>query len=193
MLKGNIGIKYIWNQTRWTKTTINYSADYDFLNINADELDNDNIVSSFFQKNVPFSRVFIKNAEVKHEQYLNHNWSLNSSVNFKEITPAFDFKYNPLIPGTNHPADTISYTTLPVAEATMSFRYAHDETTLIFNYDNLKLLTFYPIITATYTHGFAVTDKMFKYDKLSVSLQQWLRLPPKFLLYYKGEKDAISD
>ena len=191
LLKGNIGVKYIWNHTRWTKTTINYSADYDLLNNNADELDNDNIISSFFKKDVPFSRLFIKNAEVKHEQYLNHNWSLNSSVNFKEIKPAFDFKYNPLIPSSNNQADTISYTTLPVAEATMSFRYAHDETTLIFNYDNLKQLTFYPVVTTIYTHGFAVTDKMFNYDKLSVSLQQWLRLPPKFLLYYKIETGTV--
>ena len=32
---------------------------------------------------------------------------------------------------------------------------------------------------------------MFNYDKLSVSLQQWLRLPPKFLLYYKIETGTV--
>lgn len=189
LLKGNIGVKYVWNHTRWTKTSINYSADYDLLNINADELDNDNIISSFFQKDVPSKRLFIKNAEVRHEQYLSHNWALNSSLNYKEISPAFSFNYHPLPSGS--PDDTVSYSKLPVAEATLSFRYAHEETTLEFNYENLKLITYYPIITATYTRGFSLDKNMFNYDKLNVSLQQWLRLPPKYMLYYKIETGTV--
>jgi hypothetical protein len=189
-VKGKVGVKYIWNQTRWTKTELNYSSDYDLLNGNADELDNDNIISGFFQKNTPYTKLFIKNAELKQEQFLNSNWSLNASLNYKEITPSFDFKYRPLNSNESY-YDSVYVKTLPLTEVNIGLRYAHHETTLVFNYDNLKLITYSPILSANYTHGFKLGRNMFKYDKINLSIQQWLRLPPKFLLYYKIEGGSV--
>jgi hypothetical protein len=55
-LKGVIGLKYIWNEARWTKTTISYGSDYDFIIDQDDELDKDNIFNSILRKNIPFTR-----------------------------------------------------------------------------------------------------------------------------------------
>jgi hypothetical protein len=189
--KGKIGVKYIWNAVRWTKTSVNYSSDYDLLNINADELDNDNILTSVSRKNLSVKRLFIKNAEFKHEQFINSNWSVNSSINYKEINPSFDFKYLPIKQSLGR--DSSGLTTLPVGELNISFRYAHQETTTIFNYENLKISTYFPIITANYIHGVALNNNMFSYNKFIVNFQQWMRLPPKFLLYYKLETGLIQN
>ena len=65
--KGSIGIKYIWNQTRWTKTTLTYGADFDYyIADESDELEKDNIIHSLFRKNIPYNKTFIKYATVKH-------------------------------------------------------------------------------------------------------------------------------
>lgn len=190
--KGKAGVKYIWNAVRWTKTSLSYSSDYDLLNINADELDNDNILTSVSRKNLPVKRLFIKNAEIKHEQFINSNWAANFAINYKEINPSFDFTYIPLQASPVIGNDSSKFSSLPVGEWNIGLRYAHQETTTIFNYENLKLSTYFPIITINYIHGFAMNKNMFSYNKAIVSLQQWMRLPPKFLLYYKFETGWIQ-
>ncbi len=186
-LKGMLGVKYVWNEAKWTKTTISYSSDYDFIINNDDELDKDNIINSFLRKKVPFSRMYVKQGLLKHEQYLSPDFSVNAIISYKEIKPVFDFKYRPINPALDKPYDTVFAKILPVTSATIEIRYAHKERTKLLNYDNIRLGSFYPIITADYTSGLEVGNSLFKFQKIKVGVEQRLRLPPKSMLYYKLE------
>lgn len=190
-LKGVLGLKFIWNEARWTKTTISYASDYDFIIDQDDELDKDNIFNSLLRKNIPFTRTYIKQALIKHDQYLSPNFTARASFIYKELNPVFDFKYRPIDPAIDKPYDSVFIKKLPVAEVSAVIRYAHFERTKILNYDNIKLGTFSPILTAGFTYGFEQGKAQFNFQKLNLGIEQQLRLPPKMLLYYKLEAGKI--
>ena len=190
-LKGLLGIKYVWNAARWTKTSFSYGADYDFIIDNDDELDKDNLINSFLRKKIPFTRTYTKQALLKHEQYISPNFSANASLSYKELNPVFDFKYRPINPALDKPYDSVFEKRLPVAEASIGIRYAHKERTTTLNYDKIKLGTFFPIITANYTYGFEQGKALFDFHKINIGVEQRLRLPPKSMLYYKLEAGKV--
>jgi hypothetical protein len=189
--KGQLGIKYIWNQPHWTKTSINYGSDYDLMSEESDELDNDNIISSLLRKPIPYTKIFIKKGMLKHEQYLSPNLSANGSVSFTQLDPNFDFKYRAINKASDKPFDSVYKKQLPFAEASIGLRYARKERTKIFNYDNLHLGTFSPVVSINYTYGFEHGSSQFEYQKVTIGVEQSLRLPPKSLLYYKLETGRV--
>ena len=186
-IKGMLGIKYVWNEAKWTKTTLSYGSDYDFLVDYDDELDKDNLINSFLRKNIPYSRMYVKQGLVKHEQYLSENFSAKAVLSYKQIDPVFDFQYRPINPAIDKPYDNVFANILPVTSATIGIRYAHKERTKILNYDNIRLGSFYPIITANYTYSFEYGKALFDFQSIDVSIEQRLRLPPKMMLFYKLE------
>lgn len=190
-LKGMLGIKYVWNSARWTKTSFSYGSDYDFIIDQDDELDKDNIVNSLFRKNIPFTRMHVKQALLKHEQFLSPNFTAKGILTYKELTPVFDFKYRPINPALDKPYDSVFAKILPVTEASFGIRYTHKERTTILNYDNIRLGTFSPILFANYTYGFEMGKSQFNYHKVNIGMEQRLRLPPKMMLYYKLEAGKV--
>ena len=190
-LKGMLGVKYLWNAARWTKTSISYGEDYDFIIDNDDEPDKDNIINSFLRKKIPFSRTYTKQAFLNHEQYLSPNLSANASLSYKVLNPIFNFKYHPINPVLDKPFDSVFATKLPVAEASIGIRYAHKERTTILNYDKIKLGTFSPILYANYTYGFEQAKALFNFHKVNIGIEQRLRFPPKSMLYYKLEAGKV--
>ena len=190
-LKGLLGLKYVWNAARWTKTTISYGSDYDFIVDQDDELDMDNLISSLLRKKIPNTITYTKKAEIYHEQYLTSNFSAKASLSYKELDPVFDFKYRPINPITHIPYDSIFEKVLPVAEVSIGIRYAHKERTTILNYDNIRLGTFFPVITAKYTYGFQQGKAQFSFHKVNVGIEHMLRLPPKMKLFYKLELGKV--
>lgn len=190
-LKGMLGLKYVWNEARWTKTTVSYGSDYDFIIDQDDELDKDNIINSILRKQIPFTRTYTKQAMIKHEQYLSPDFSAKASIDYKELNPVFDFQYRPINPAIDKPYDSVFVKRLPVAEATIGLRYAHKERTKILNYDKIRLGTFSPILTANYTYGFEAGQAQFYFHKVSVGIEQRLRLPPKMMLFYKLDAGKV--
>lgn len=190
-LRGMLGLKYVWNQAHWTKTMISYGSDYDFIIDNDDELDNDNIINSFLRKKIPYTRMFVKQETLKHEQYISNDFSGNVTLSYQELTPVFSFKYRPINPALDKPYDSIFANILPLAEAKIQLRYAHNERKKILNYDNIKLGSFSPIITADYTYGFEFRKALFEFHKLHLGIEQTLRLPPKSMLFYKLEAGKV--
>ncbi|MDP4246067.1 MAG: DUF5686 family protein [Bacteroidota bacterium] len=182
--KGGLGVKYVWNEKKWTKTSLWGGSDYDYIIDQHEELDKDNVVSSFLRKPVPFTHTYVKKLVLSHEQYLSHDWSLLADVGYRELDPVFDFSYNPISPLKDKPIDSISLKVLPVAETSVGLRYAHKERTTIVNYDQLHLGSFSPIVTFKLTQGFEFR-RTFDYTKMALSVEQKLRLPPKSMLYYK--------
>ena len=184
-VKGMLGLKYVWNEARWTKTTINYGSDYDFIIDQDDELDKDNLINSILRKGIPFTRTYTKQAMIKHEQYLSPDFSAKASLDYKELNPVFDFKYRPINPAIDKPYDSVFVKKLPVAEASIGIRYSHKERTKILNYDKIRLGTFSPVFTANYTYGFEEGKAQFYFHKVDIGIEQRLRLPPKMMLFYK--------
>ncbi len=190
-LKGMLGLKYVWNEAKWAKTSFSYGSDYDFIIDQDDELDKDNIVNSMFRKNIPFSRMYVKQGLLKHEQYLSPNFTAKASITYKELNPVFDFQYRPINPALDNAFDSVFIKVLPVAEASIGIRYAHKERTTILNYDNIRLGTFSPILYANYTFGFEQGKALFEYQKINIGIEQRLQLPPKMMLYYKLETGKV--
>jgi hypothetical protein len=190
-IKGMLGIKYVWNEAKWTKTTLSYGSDYDFIIDHDDELDKDNLINSFLRKRIPYSRMYVKQGMLKHEQYISQNFSAKAVLSYKQIDPVFDFKYRPINPALDKPFDSVFAKILPVTSATIGIRYAHKERTKILNYDNIRLGSFSPIITANYTYSFESGKALFEFHKVNISVEQRLRLPPKMMLYYKLETGKV--
>jgi hypothetical protein len=181
--KGGFGIKYLWNAAKWTKTSIYASSDYDYITDEDQELDEDNLINSYFRKNIPTTRIYLKQIYLKHEQYVSKKFSINGTFIYKELTPVFEFSYHPLSK-ENLPIDSITSKTLPVTEASIGLRFVAKERTVIWNFDQVRAETFDPILTANFTQGFKSGNSGFSYQKLTVGIQQLLRLPPKSLFYY---------
>ena len=79
LLKGHLGLQYIWNEVRWSKTSINGSIDYNYLiEKDDDELDDDNLLTSLLRKNIPSTNIFVRSVILKHEQYISKNLSVKS-------------------------------------------------------------------------------------------------------------------
>lgn len=190
-LKGLIGVKHIWDPAHWTKSTLSYSSDYDYMVEQDDELDKDNLINTLLRKNIPFARIYVKKIELKHEQYLSTGWSARGSVDYKELAPIFDFKYRPINPSIDSPYDTVFSSVLPVAEATIRMRYSRNEKFVVENYDKTSLPTFEPIINFNFTYGFELAKAEFEFQKLSASIEQRVPLPPKCFLFYRFEAGKV--
>ncbi|MEO9020793.1 MAG: DUF5686 family protein [Ginsengibacter sp.] len=186
-INGMLGIKYVWNEAKWTKTTISYGSDYDFIIDNDDELDKDNLINSILRKHIPFSRMYVKQGILKHDQYLSEDFSAKAVLSYKQIDPVFNFKYRPINPAIDRPYDSVFAKILPVTSATIGIRYAHKERTKYLNYDRIRLGSFSPIIAANYTYSFEYRKALFDFQSIDLSIEQRLRLPPKMMLYYKLE------
>ncbi len=186
-IKGMLGLKYVWNEAKWSKTTLSYGSDYDFIIDNDDELDKDNLINSFLRKKIPYSRMYVKQGMLKHEQYLSQNFSAKAVLSYKQIDPVFDFQYRPINPALDKPYDNVFEKILPVTSATIGIRYAHNERTKILNYDNIRLGSYSPIITAKYTYSFEYKKALFDFHAIDLSIEQRLRLPPKMMVFYKIE------
>lgn len=183
-LKGGAGIKYLWNQAKFTKTTLWYGSDYDYIIDQDDELDKDNLISSLFRKNVPFSRTYVRQVLLKHEQYLTRQWSIKSMITYKELRPVFNFSYRPINPASDKPYDSLFKKVLPVTEAAITLRYAKNERITILNYDQIHIASPYPVFSLTYAYGFELSDNTFDFHKLNASVEQNFALPPMGKLYY---------
>jgi len=190
-IKGLLGVKYVWNAARWTKTTISYGSDYDFIIEQSEEVDKDNIINSLLRKKIPFSRMFIKSGLINHEQYISPNFTARASIGYRELNPVFPFRYRPIDPRNRRPFENVFAQKLPVAEASVGIRYAHNERTTLLNYDNIKIGSFFPIFYANYTYGFELGKAKFIFNKISIGMQHRLQLPPKMMFYYKIDAGKI--
>jgi hypothetical protein len=183
-LKGGLGLKYVWNSVRWSKTSLLASADYDYLLEKDDELDDDNLLTSMLRKNIPVTSVFTKAIILKHEQLVARDLTLKAAIDYKELTPVFNFAYHPISKITDLPMDSVYAKKLPVAEASIGLRYSKNERFNILNYDQVRLSTYNPVFTLNYTYGLDAGKAEFSFNKINVGIEHKLRLPPKSIFYY---------
>ncbi len=183
-LKGGLGFKHLWNPVRWSKTSLLASSDYDYLLDKDDELDNDNLLTSMLRKKIPVTSIFTKSITLKHEQLMAKDLSLKAAIDYRELTPVFNFVYHPISKVTDLPIDSIYANKLPVAEASIGIRYVKNELYNILNYDQVRLSTYNPVFTFNYTFGLEVGKARFSFQKVNAGVEHKLHLPPKSIFYY---------
>ncbi len=183
--KWHLGLQYIHNPVKWSKTSISGGVDFDYPIEKDDELDHDNLLTSMLRKNIPLSNIFVRSVILKHEQYITSNLSMKAAVGYKELLPLFHFTYHPIDNLTDQSIDSLNKNKLPVAEANVGIRFTKDEHTTVFNYGLVRLEHFNPVLTANFTYGFELGKAQFSYQKFSVGIEQRLRLPPKSIFYYR--------
>ena len=184
-LKGHLGVQYLWNAVKWSKTSINSNIDYNYPIEKDDELDNDNLLTSVLRKNIPSTNIFERSVILKHEQYINKNISAKASLTYKELLPVFHFTFHPIDKVTDRPIDSVNKSNLPVAEGSIGFRYTKSQHTSVFNYNLVRLDNFNPVISLNFTYGIETAKAQFNYEKINAGLEQRLRLPPKSIFYYR--------
>jgi hypothetical protein len=183
--KGGLGVKYLHSTTRWSKTYLYARSDYDLIIDYDDELDHDNIISSVLRKNVPSFRSYIQEVTLGHEEQLSKDVMNHSSLRYRIYNPVFPFSYHPENPKTELPDNAVLRHVLPVTEFNTNFRITKDQKTIIVNYDLLNLDHYNPVFNIGYTYGFETGKDQFSYHKVTASIEQNLRLPPKMYLFYK--------
>lgn len=184
-LKSHLGLQYIWNRVKWTKTSLNGTIDYNYPIEKEDESDNDNLLTSLLRKKVPSTNIFVRSVILKHEQYITKNIAAKLYLDYKELLPVFHFTFHPIDKVTDLPIDSVNKSKLPVAEATIELRFAKNQRTTFFNYNLIRLDNYNPIVSIGFTYGIEVANAQFAYEKVNIGLEQRLRLPPKSVFYYK--------
>lgn len=185
-LKAQLGLQYVWDAVRWSKTSLNGSIDYNYLLEKDDELDDDNLLTSLLRKKIPSTNIFVQSIMLKHEQYISKNLSAKASIGYKELLPVFHFTFHPLDKITEKPIDSVNKSQLPVAEGFIGLRFAKGQKTTVFNYGLVRLDNYNPIITVNFTYGIEYGKAQFIYQKINIGIEQRLRLPPKSIFYYKA-------
>ena len=181
--KGGLGIKYVPTTKQYMKTELFARSDYDALQDYDDELDNDNLFTLALRKNVPAFQVFIQQVKFLQEIDLNKDWSVKAYIAIKTLTPSFEYKYYKLI--DDKIVDFTPLKKINVNETGITFRYAHNERTTIFNYDRIRISSPYPTFSFNYTYGFEGTkNTFFEYHKLVANITQELILPIKGSVFY---------
>lgn len=184
-LKGHLGLQYVWNAVKWSKTSVTAGIDYNYLIEKDDELDADNLLTSVIRKNIPAVNIFERSVILKHEQYINKNIIAKASLNYRELLPVFYFTFHPIDKVTDQPIDSVNKSSLPVAEGFIGLRFTKKQHTAIFNYNLVRLDNFNPVITFNFTYGIEIGKSQFSYEKVNAGLEQRLRLPPKSVFYYR--------
>lgn len=183
VVKGGLGIKYVPSSKRYLKTELFARSDYDALLDFDDELDKDNLFTLALRKNIPAYQVFIQQVKLLQEIDLNKDWSAKAYVAIKNMTPSFEYRYYKVIDDQIVDFDPLKK--INVNEMGLSFRYAHNERTTIFNYDKIRISSPFPSFSFNYAYGFEGTkNTYFEYHKLVANITQELNLPIKGSLFY---------
>ncbi|GAB2798039.1 DUF5686 and carboxypeptidase-like regulatory domain-containing protein [Rhabdobacter roseus] len=184
--KEGVGIKYVPDRVNYRKYEISFKNDYDALTDFSDALDNDNVFTLALRKPIPVYQNFLRQVRISHERDLSHDWSSRIFYSYGSITPTFQFSYVPsddFISPTD-PAYALLHT-LHNSEAGLTLRYAHNERSVIFNYDKLRIQTRYPIVRLDVSTSVPIyRNTYFDYVKANLSVSQDVPMPLKGSLYY---------
>ena len=188
--KGGVGIKYAPPTTGlYRKTELQISSDYNNIRRVGDEIDNDNLLSVGFRKNVPLFMVFSKHINLLHERELNRDWTAILSYTYKDRTPTLAFNSTAETTTTTPP----QYDKLKASEIGLNLRYAHNERAVILNYDKLRFnSTPYPIISLNYVYGKNVgATTPSTYHKFEMNIGQDFNIAPKGIFRYSFSAGRI--
>lgn len=177
--KGQAEVKYMLNRTPWSYISAYYKKDLDNGQVYYDQLGSDNLFGFFFRKPgiaFKYQQVEEKKAEYYSETHSGFGFGVFASS--REYKALLDLPGAELFPSkVGEPFNTF--------ETGLRIRYAFEERTVEDNFQRYSFGSDYPIIELKYVHGFAgVLQSSYNYNKIDISISDYLNLPPHGTLYY---------
>ncbi len=177
--KGKAEVKYLFHRTPWSYIDFYYKKDLDNGQVFYDQLGSDNLFGSILRKpNIPskYQQVTEKRFEYYSETY--NGFAFGISASNREYKPLLNLPGASLFPSKDgEPFNTF--------ETGLRIRYAYQERMIEDNFYRASFGSDYPIVELRYTHGFPnVLNSKYKYDKLDISVSDYVSIAPYGSLYY---------
>lgn len=177
--KGLAEVKYQFSRKPWSYLMASYKSDLDNGQVVYDQLGSDNVFAVFARKpNVPFKFQQIEEKKLEYFTETNKNFSIGVTASSRQYTALLN------LPGAES-FPTKDGEALNTFETRLKLRYAYQERFLESNFDRSSFGSEYPILQLIYTHGFqGVLNSSYTYDRIDVSVSDYLKLPPYGTLRY---------
>ena len=177
--KGKMQIKYQFSHNPWGYVQLSYKNDLDNGQAYFDQLGTDNIFAYLLRRpGIPYK--FQRSEEKKIEYYQ----ETNSGFHFGIIANSRLFEPLQNLPDKQFFATTQG-TPLNSFETTLRLRFAYLERNIEDNFTRISIGSKYPIVDFRYTHAFpSVMQSSYTYDRLDITVSDYLKLPPYGSLYY---------
>ncbi len=177
--KGKAEVKYMFSRVPWRYIDVYYKKDIDNGQVFYDQLGSDNIFGFFFQKpgtNTKFQQITEKKIEFYSEMHDGFAIGLTgSSRQYEAVSNLPGAELFPVKQG--EPFNTF--------ETGLRLRYAYQERTIEDNFYRNSFGSEYPIIEFNYIHAWpGVLNSSYKYDKVSISVSDYLNIAPYGNFYY---------
>ena len=177
--KGKAEVKYQFSRMPWSYIDVYYRKDLDNGQVYYDQLGSDNIFAFFLRKpNIPYKYQQITEKKIEYYAETYNGFGFGLTASSRQYEALLNLPPATLYPSKNNdPFNTF--------ETVLRIRYAYQERTFEDNFNRYSLGSEYPIIDLRYTHGFpGVFGSNYKYDKVEVSLSDYLSISPYGNLYY---------
>jgi hypothetical protein len=180
MWKGKVEARYLLNRNPWTYLHASYRNDFDNGQVYYDQLSTDNLFATWFRRpGIPFK--FQRAEETKLEFYKETNTGLafGLSANSRQFEALENLPTKDYFTAANNGTIFNSF------ETVLRLRFAYLERTIEDGFYRVTLGSDLPIIDARFTHGWpGVLHSSYQYNKIDISISDYLRLPPYGNLYY---------
>jgi hypothetical protein len=177
--KGLAEVKYQFSRKPWSYIMASYKSDLDNGQVVYDQLGSDNVFAVFARKpNVPYKFQQIEEKKLEYFTETNKNFSAGLTLSSRQYTALLNLPGKESFPTKDgDPLNTF--------ETRLKLRYAYQERFLESNFSRSSFGSEYPILQVVYTHGFkGVLNSSYTYDKLDVSISDYLKIPPYGTLRY---------
>ncbi len=175
--KGKAEVKYLFHTQPWGYINVSYKHDMDNGQTYYDQLATDNLFAAALRRGgivQKFQRADEK--KIEYYQETNKGWGFGLTVLQKQIDPLANLPNQKLFTNPN------AFNTF---ETSFRIRYAYAERTLVSNFNRISLGSDLPIVDFSYTHAFSgVLNSGNSYDKLNISLTDYLKIAPYGKIYY---------
>jgi hypothetical protein len=180
-LKGEFDILYLPRKNPRTYIGFQYFKDIDYGQAYYDEITQDNIFALAIRKSgVPIK--FLGKQELKLDLFKETHFGLSGTISFshKSFDPLRNLPEKSIFQDQNGNSQG-----LVTFESSFRLRFAYLEKFLENTFYRYSLGSVYPIIEAKYTKGISgVAGSNFRYDKFSMSISDYTKLPPLGSIYY---------
>ncbi len=177
--KGKAEVKYQLSRTPWSYIDAYYKKDIDNGQVFYDQLGSDNIFAFFFRKpGITYKYQQVTEKKLEYYAETNNGFGFGITGSSRQYEALLNLPGSELYPAKQgEPFNTF--------ETGFRLRYAYQERTFEDNFTRYSLGSDFPIVELHYVHGFpGVFNSSYKYDKVDISVSDYLNVSPYGFLYY---------
>jgi hypothetical protein len=177
--KGKIEARYLLNRSPWTYLHASYKNDFDNGQVYYDQLSTDNLFATGFRRpGIPFKFQRAEETKVEFYKETHSGLALGLTASSKQYEALENLPGKELFPA-------VSGSQFNSFETILRLRFAYLERIVEDGFYRVTLGSDLPIVDARFTHGWpGVLKSSYQYNKIDVSISDYLKLPPYGKLYY---------